>query len=344
MNKKLLFTLPLIGCILTGCKAPVHYTSDKYFKTVEWINHDEDFRILQLCDIHLSQSDIYERHLALINETINRANADLIVINGDSFTYADKKVVNLLFGFIDGKDIPWTFTYGNHDDQGYYSDSYIQRLLASGKFKNVRFVNLEDDDVTGRSNFVINIDQIDRDLSNKVISKKTRFQVYLFESHSYNFDTLAYDFLKQDQIDWYKRMVDYSTSKFGDNAKIPSAAYFHIPTPEFFTAWNERTEESVILGSTDEMGGGPTPTSDTHIFDVMKELGSTIAISCAHDHVNDSVLKYKDMYLCFGVHSTDRIYYDSEKLGGQVISVSKTDPSKLSFENIKLSYSEVEDK
>ena len=349
MNKKLLFSIPLIACLLTSCKGTVHYKEEKYEIPVQWNDRTKDFRILQLCDIHLSQSDPFEeRHMKMLHKTISDANPNLIVLNGDSFTFADKGVVTKLFSFIDSYDIPWTFAYGNHDDQGYYSDTYIQEILGTKQlFKNVKFVNLQDDDVTGRSNFVINIYERKKNSADEYESKDL-FQVYLFDSHSYNFKTMDYDSIKQDQIDWYERMVNHETAKVG--SVVPSAMYFHIPLPEFFDAWNAAKEgkpnATVLMGTTDEFGGGPLPESDTHLFDKVEQLGSTIAISCAHDHVNDSVINYKvngekDIALCFGVHSTDRIYYDKEKLGGQVIIIDKDNPSVLKFENIKNSYEEV---
>lgn len=352
MNKKILFAVPLIACILTSCKGTVHYSEDKYQLGVQWTNRAEDFRILQLCDIHLNQSDIIERHFKMINKTIKDANPNLIVLNGDSFTYADKGVVTKLFAFIDSYDIPWTFAFGNHDDQGYFADTYIQRLLGDrGLFKNVKFVNLEDDDVTGRSNFVINI--YERSKVDDVFVNNDLFQVYCLESHNYNFDTLKYDYIKQDQIDWYERMVNYETNKVGH--VVPSAMYFHIALPEFLEAWHEMdgTSENVHNCHVPEgfdpkasIGeyGGPAPESDKHLFDKVKELGSTLAISVAHDHINDAVIIYDDIALCYGVHSTDRIYYDKEKLGGQVISIDHDDPTKLKFENIKHSYEEAEAK
>lgn len=348
MNKKIILAIPLISCLLTSCKGETHYSEEKYECGVQWVDQTKDFRILQLCDIHLSQTDIYERHFKLINKTIKDADANLIVLNGDSFTYADKGIVTKLFSFIDSYNIPWTFTYGNHDDQGYFNDMYIQTILSQEKnlFKNVKFINLPDDDVTGRSNFVINIYDRSKNAEGKYISTNI-FQVFLMESHSYNFDTIEYDYIKQDQIEWYERMVNAEKSRNGGLA-TPSALYFHIPLPEFFTAWNDAKEgkenSKIIIGTTDEFGGGPLPSSDTHLFDKVKELGSTIAISCAHDHINDSVIEYNGVNLCFGVHSTDRIYYDSAKLGGQVISIDHENPWNLKFENIKNSYEEVEGK
>ena len=130
---------------------------------------------------------------------------------------------------------------------------------------------------------------------------------------------------------------------------VPSACYFHIPLPEFFEAWyaykDGNPDANLVLEntSTDEYSGGPLPESDTHFFDVCKEYGSTKAICVAHDHINDSVINYKGINLCFGVSSTDRIYYDENKLGGQVMVINKNDQS-LSFENIYHTYNEVENK
>lgn len=353
MNKKILFALPIITCSLASCVGTAHYEPFRYRTSVEWTDSNEkDFNILQLCDIHLGQSDLYEKHFKLMDLTIKDADPDLIVLNGDSFTYADKGLVAKLFSFIDSYNVPWTFAFGNHDDQGYFADNYIQRLLGDNKlFKNVKFVNLEDDDVTGRSNFCIDIWK--KDEINGV--DKSMFQVFILESHNYNFDTMKYDFIKQNQIDWYERMVLDAKEKNG-GVVVPSAMYFHIPLPEFFTAWNELKGKTDNLhnarvpenfdpnASTDEFGGGPLPSSDTHLFDKVKELGSTKAISVAHDHINDSVIIYDEVALCFGVHATDRIYYDAKKLGGQVISINHNDPTQLTFKNIKHSYAEVEGK
>ena len=338
MNKKILLAVPMLTCILASCVGKKTYPCSSYCIPVQWTKNS-DFRILQLSDIHLSQSDIYDLHYKFMDKTISDANADLIVLNGDSFTYADKKLVKSLFSFIDSHNIPWTFAYGNHDDQGYFSDAYIQRLLGKNTpFKNVKFVNLEDDDVTGRSNFAINLYK----------DNNLKFQVYLLESHSYNFDTFRYDFIKQNQIDWYKRMIEWTNKSYLKNDSwkvgdptIPSTMYFHIPLPEFFEAWYWAIENGVeTIGTDEEFHGGPKPSTDLGFFDVIKEYGSTKAISVAHEHINDSVIDYEGVKLCFGVHSTNRIYFDENKLGGQVIIINKDDQS-LSTENIYHKYSEV---
>ena len=325
---KSLVILTLLSALLTGCRGSKKYEAAEYCSPLSW-KSDEDFRILQLSDIHLSQSDIHEKHFALIDRTVKEAKPNLIVLNGDIFTFADKHVVKKVFSFFNDYGIPWTFTFGNHDDQGYYSDTYIQRLLSSRKFQHCIFKNLEDDDVTGRSNFVINL----KDTSNTVL-----YQVYLLDSHSYNFDTTEYDYVKQDQIEWYERMVNYSKDTLGGGTAVPSSLYMHIGTPECTKAWDEvKDTENVLIGDMQEFSG--SPSQDLGFFQKMKELGSTKSIHVAHDHANDSVVRYQGMYICYGVHSTDRIYNDTEgiKLGGQVTSINKT-TKKLTFSNIYTNY------
>lgn len=321
-NKKLLFSIPLVALLATGCVGKRYYDSNAYVIPLLWNNYEsEDFRVLQLGDIHFSQSDVFEKHFKIIDKTVETANADLIVLNGDSFTFADKHVVNKLFEHINSYNIPWTFTFGNHDDQGYYKDTYIPRLLASNKYENALFKNLEDDNVTGRSNFVINLKQ----------GEESVYNIFILESHSINFDTMGYDFIKQDQIDWFERV---STDMKKDGNFLPSSVYMHIAPSEFYIGGKEALNkpEMVLLGSTDEWEGGPDPESDTHFFAKAKECGLR-SMHCAHDHINDSVIYYEDVYCAFGVHSTDRIYKDDAKIGGQVLKINHQN-LELGFENI----------
>ena len=325
INKSII-ALPLVGLLLSGCVGKKHYEAEEYLLTCNW-GDKEEFRILQLGDIHLSQSDVFEEHFDVLDRTVKASNPDLIVLNGDIFTFADKHVVKKVFQFFDDYNIPWTYTFGNHDDQGYYADNYIQRLLGGDTYKNVLFKNLEDDDVTGRSNFVINVKDGD----------KVKYQVYCLDSQNYNFDTMGYDFIKQDQIDWYERMVNYTTEKNGGEV-VKSSMFIHIAFPEFVKDWESKTEDDFIIGMMEE--GAGSPEEDLGFFNKIKELRSTQTVHANHDHANDSVLEYEQVYFSYGVHSTNRIYNDKEskKIGGQILRIKKADTSKLIFENYYTEY------
>lgn len=318
-NRKFIISLPLVALLATGCVGSKHYASFDYVIPLEWKEPEtHDFRVLQLGDIHFSQSDVFEQHFKIIDKTVETANPDLIVLNGDSFTFADKHVVNKLFSHINSYGVPWTFTFGNHDDQGYYNDTYISRLLAGDTYENAKYIFLKDDDVTGRSNFVISLRQ----------NNAPVYNVFVLESHCVNYEYNGYDFLKQDQIDWFERISkDTAKGKF-----LPSSAYLHISPPEFFTAAKNPDKYQVLIGSTDEFGGGPNPSYELGFFAKAKECGLK-SMHCAHDHINDSVILYEDVYLAFGVHATDRIYGDDAKIGGQVLIIDH-ETQDLNFENI----------
>lgn len=331
--KKALIFLPIVATVLGGCVGKKHYDAEKYMANLGW-GSGEDFKILQLNDIHLSQSDNHEEHFAVLKRTIKAAKPNLIVLNGDIFTFADKHVVNKVFSFIDSHNIPWTYTFGNHDDQGYYPDNYIPRLLTSGKYTHAIMKNLEDDDVTGRTNFVINL----RDETHKTI-----YQVFILDSHSYNFSTMKYDSLKEDQIKWYERVVKYSKDhpNMGNGTIVPSSMYMHIGMPEVMDAWDQTKDKEhqtgLIIGDMEEWGG--SPDKDPGSWDMIQKLGSTKSVHVAHDHANDSVMLHQGVYVCFGVHSTNRIYNDekSVKFGGQVLKINKS-TKELTFKNYRVNY------
>jgi len=331
MNRKILLLLPISFICLSSCAKREHFEEKEYFtSSINWTR--EDFRILQLGDIHFSQTDYLEEHYKFMDLTIQDAikdGLDLIVVNGDMFTYATKNVARNLFNFVDSYNIPWTFTYGNHDDQGYFSDAYLERIATTKNYPNIRFVSLNDD-IPGRSNFAININK----------DNKTRYQVYCFDSHSYRYDEyFGYDYVSEEQVDWYERMVNYTKDNYGDGSIVPSVAFMHIPVAEYKTA---RVEGEHILGDDDlEPAFGSAPLETSYLFPKMVELGSTKAIMVAHDHKKDTVYRYKGIDLGYGLHSTNRIYYDDSKLGGTVIVLHDDVDNTISYQQYKHTYKEV---
>lgn len=330
MKKNFAVILLAAMLLLTACGAPVKsaYEPKDYILETEW---KDDFRILQLGDIHFANKDDRRRQKAFIDLTLQDADADLIVLCGDNFTFADKAVAKELFDWIDSYNTPWTITWGNHDEQTYFPIDWVTDYLNNyGYF--CLFKDIIDDDVYGNANFAINL----------MDGNKIKEQVILFDSNRYNYgEYWGYDYIKQDQIDWYEDLVNYTTKQNGGEP-VPSLAFFHIPLPEFQTAWDE-VQNGDTKDAQWEYGTLNEPVScpkvNTGLFDKMLELGSTKAISCNHDHVNNFRIKYKDIYLCYGVNADNRIYYEDGMMGGMVIVIH--DDNSLDFEYIYHSYDEV---
>ena len=311
-------SLLLFGVLFfASCYAGNRYEVRDYVMEVEFSR--SDFRILQLSDLHLSNKDNLDKQFAFIDLTIRDANADLIIVTGDVFSLAEKKTARDLFAFLDSYGIPWTVTFGNHDEQGYFPIEWLTSVLNEYG-SNCVFKDISDDDVYGNSNFAINL----------VKSGSVKWQLIVMDSNRYYFgDYFGYDYIKQDQIDWYKRVVDETKSQNGGTV-VPSVAFFHIPLPEFKDAFDKIGSADASLEYGEQNEAPCPPEYNSGLFDMIKQLGSTKAIVVGHDHVNNYRVKYEDIYLCYGIKSTDRVYYDDDMLGGQVFVLSED--GSISFE------------
>lgn len=296
---------------LTSCGS-----KEKTYDTKEYILEQNigggDFRILQLTDIHMANKDNRIRHYKFLESVIVKANPDMIVITGDSFTFADKKVVKEFVKFFDDWNVPWTITFGNHDEQCYFSVDWLTGYLNNHD-SNLLFIDHQDDDVMGNANFAINLKK-----GGSVFE-----QLIIMDSNRYNFgEYTGYDYIHQNQIDWYERVVKYSADQNG-GAVVPSMMFFHIPLPEFTEAYNEAEEANEINVNItgDRREKECSPDYNSGLFDKVLELGSTKAIFVGHDHVNNYHVNYKGIILSYGVTSTDRVYSDNDRLGGQVITL-----------------------
>lgn len=333
-NKKILLVIFTILAVFVfiACSKNTYQMSDY---CLELEIGDGDFRILQLSDIHLANKDDRQRQYDFLEGTINMSNADLIVITGDLFTFADKKTAKELFNFLDSFDIPWTVTFGNHDEQCYFSIDWLTKYLNklnNDDNSNCIFKDILDDEVDGNANFAINLKK----------NNNLFYQIIMMDSNRYHYgDYIGYDYIHENQIEWYSSLIDYTKDNNG-GVILPSMLFFHIPLPEWNDAINALEEGSAdceyILGKVDEKVCSPDYNSG--FFDVILSKGSSKAINVGHDHINNQVVKYKGIYLSYCVNSTDRIYMDENALGGTVITIHED--TSLSYEHIIRNYDEYE--
>jgi len=328
--KKLVAVICILAMCLGLCSCgpkETNYSEKDYMLDLEY---KKDFKILQLSDIHLANKDDRQLHYDYLDIVIRDADPDMIICDGDTFTFADKTVVKETAAFLDSYGIPWSLTFGNHDEQGYYSIDWLAEYLTNYG-SNCVFKDIQDDDVYGSSNFVINLKE----------SSKTVAQLILMDSNRYNYDEYwGYDYIKADQIDWYERMVSYTTMKNGGKP-VPSFMFFHIPIPEFAIAFSDAVQNlngaKIAYGEMNE--NVCCPKVNTGLFNSVLNYGSTKGIFCAHDHVNNWMINYQGVDLSYGVTSTDRIYYKEDMIGGLVIIIHED--ATTSYERIYHSYEEV---
>lgn len=297
----------LSGFCLSSCGSVKHYSETQYMIDVDYVS---DFKILQLSDIHMGFEDDLNLHFSFMDLSIKEANPNMIVVTGDLFTFANYDVAKKLFDFFDSYDIPWSVVFGNHDEQVYFSPSTMNDLLMN-KAKNAKFIDYIDDDIYGNSNYCINLKQGD----------KTKYQLYMIDSNRYQYkDYMGYDYVRDNQIKWYENMVNYSKNENGGTV-VPSLAFFHIPFEEYNIAYQKAKDGEATLVYGDNRESVSSPKFNSGLFDKMLELGSTKATFVGHDHINNSQVNYQGIDLVYGVHSTNRVYYDNDRIGALSITL-----------------------
>ena len=329
-NKLVLFSSVFLLCLTACGKTNVHHKITDYILEDDYV---DDYRILQLTDIHLGDKDNYQEHFDFMDLTIEESKPNLIVITGDLFTFASKTTAKRLINYFNSKNCKWTATFGNHDEQCYFSVDWFTSQLEKAGDKCL-FVDYEDDDVQGNANFAINL----------MKGGNVFEQLIIMDSNRYNFGGkgyFGYDYFKDNQIKWYEDLVDYT--------KAPNLMFYHIPLPQVRDAWAAaEKDKSLIMNPKDNATQGEDPCNpewDSGFFDVIEKKGYTQGMYFGHDHLNNYIVKYKtkDEYkgidVGYGVKATDRIYYGESMLGGRTIVLHND--HTLSYEDHYHKYSEV---
>lgn len=336
MKKKIVPIVFIAAMSLTACGGK-NYSPRDYIAGS--LDYRDGFKVLQLTDIHMSDKDDQDLHYDFMDLLIREAKedplhtgqVDLMVVTGDLFTFASRGTAERLFKFLDSFDIPWTVVFGNHDEQTYFSVDWMSSYLNDFG-SNCIFKDLRDDKVQGNCNFAINL--VDPGTAN------IRKQLIFMDSNRYYFGSyFGYDYFKQDQIDWYSSLVDYTKEQNG-GVTVDSLMFYHIPLFEIDAAYEKGTR--VYDGPNGNDGKREDtcpPKENSGFFDKIKEKGSTKGMFFGHDHRNTFEVDYEGVKFCYGIKSTDRIYYDEDLLGYQTISI-KADNS-LEIERFFHTYAEV---
>ncbi|TFK71339.1 Metallo-dependent phosphatase [Pluteus cervinus] len=183
-------------------------------------SHSGKFKILQVADLHFSVSQGRCRDTdlipcknsdnlttTLVRQILEAEKPDLVIFTGDQLngqgtTWDARSVLAKFAKSVIKAKIPWAAVFGNHDDEdGYTRDTQLQWL------KNLPYSLVErgPKDLHGVGNYVLKVLSADA-------SKTQLLTLYFLDSGSYSkgfldwfgmFTPTAYDYIRQDQIDWF---------------------------------------------------------------------------------------------------------------------------------------------
>ena len=288
-----------------------------YFET------DEDFKILHLTDIHLSggvlNKETDKLTVKAVVAMVTAENPDLVVVTGDiayaiglGGTINNKYAHDMFIRLMENLGVYWTVTLGNHDTEpyNYHKRDAVADMYADESLEYCLFEH-SPENVSGEGNHIINV----KNTSGEILQS-----LFMIDSHSYIrqglvgglIDSLAwnYDYIKQDQIDWYESMINTYNPQ-------SSMMFFHIPLAEVKEGYDEYVANgrqvggnvTWFSGNDGEKGDVVFPSKHgDELFETVERLGNTSYFFCGHDHYNNFVLGYKGVMFSYG-YSVDYIAY-----------------------------------
>lgn len=288
---------------------------------------DGKFKILILSDLH--NPEVMPRWTEnFINYAMNTEKPDLVVLLGDN-TYGHykgvtdekniksaRKIMSLL------GDTPFAVVFGNHDHEGFpeMSEAQAKKLLLECYSENKNCLMRAGD-------YFCNI----KDSS----GEKDIFTLYFIDSGTY-MEGSGYAYVKKEQLEWYKTV----------HTGLPSYLFQHIILPEIFDLMKERRiplpgytkgqgdrgwkfykfKKGILLSG--KMKEGPCPPEiNGGQFDVIKEMGNTVACFFGHDHTNDFVCDCQGVKIC-NVPSPSFYTYGNNR-GVRVVTIHEDKLSEL---------------
>ncbi len=303
------------------------------------------FRIMQIADVQDTQrtSDATVR---FIREALKKTKPDLVVFTGDQVKgYGfnlmggdnKKKVTECINKFLtplDETGIPFTFVFGNHDDQAFSISKKEQFEIYSSHENCVAFN--ADDEIDGYCNHNLEI---------KGNDGKTKLNVYLIDSLTATLDGTC-DHVHENQLEWYKNTRDMLKDENGDY--VPSVVFQHIPVNEIYELLKEvpkgtpnsaqgyrewdgkffsMNPERVVINDRSFIGETPSvPNENGGQFDAMNEKGDVFLMLFGHDHNNSFIGEYKGMKMGYTQGCGFNVYGPGKKRGVRLIDFDESNP------------------
>lgn len=176
---------------------------------------------------------------ALVEHALDEERPDLVIFTGDQLngqgtSWDPTSVLAKFAAPVIARRIPWAAVFGNHDDEDPGQAGTRRDQLRRMQGLPYSLVQAGPEDIHGVGNYVLKVSSADA-------SKTHLLTMYFLDSGAYaagfftmfGFFPTEYDFLRQDQIDWFLKesgMLILSSSRMG-GAILTSCLYLDSIKP-----------------------------------------------------------------------------------------------------------------
>lgn len=179
---------------------------------------NKPFKILVTTDLHLCDDyELINKSLSMLAKHVEAERPDLILFTGDIVLTDHQQVDCVQFGrFMEKMGIYWAYVFGNHEaraEKEYHKYFMLKNLISFPHCLS----KFGDPSLFGYGNFFINILSSPTSIQQSIVmldSGRNTSPTHNIENGA-PAELKCYDFLKKDQIDWYRKNIISLESEYG---------------------------------------------------------------------------------------------------------------------------------
>ena len=306
-------------------------------------NDDGNFRIMQVADLQ-DNMQLNGAVKAFLREAVKREAPDLIVLTGDNISGGScrtdflkswdynrcERAIDEFMSIFEESGIPVAAVFGNHDDENALSKEELFDIYETYDC----FIGTDEGEALygcGTYNLPV--------YSSKN-PYKMAYNLWMFDSNTYDEELGGYDYVHDDQVEWYIAESNKLKAANGGVA-VPSMAFQHIIVKEIFDLIEsgENIEGALLhqdgrdyVFKEGVLKAGylkeyPCPgTCPSKQFPAMVEQGDVVAMFFGHDHNNSFEVTHSGIDLVATPGFTFNSYGNEDR-GIRIININEEDTS-----------------
>lgn len=337
-------TTAAITTVLAPVTTPNELNEILANKTKLTFGDDGDFRVVCLADLHLQRGKT-KGVLENVKKIVEKEKPDLIILLGDIVTDAGimtasqfKTTLNGVVEYFEENNIYWMHVYGNHDSELVGTSSLPLTLKEQQKIYESYphcLSKAGDDDLSGVGNYLLPLYGADGKIkfaiwgmdSGNYLTADEREALFGDRQSSYSGidqGNVQYNYVRYDQIEWYLKVSRLLEHENG--VLVPGLMAMHIPLQEAYTAWENRSNLEWTGNKNEYVSAG---CHNSGFFEAMRYRGDIKSCVFGHDHINDYMVNYAGIKLCFSSNVSTLTYHQEDMMGARVFVIKESDPSNF---------------